>query len=673
MTPRCSPHFALSALLLLAASAPVSLSSAQAAPPRKASATPTATSLATADRLFTQSRFAEARDAYRSLIKRTPRDGMAHVGLLRTLLRLDRWEEAVAAGDAALKVIPASARQIRGDIAGLRSLALMRGGRPDDAREAAVAARKLHPESYWALVASGGVAVRWDEDHTAAGKWLRHAVALRPQEPEGWLTLSGVYDAENEAGGGAKAVQRYLALKPKGHPHQDYIASIELSIKSSEEYRKALPRDVEPFAMLKPMPEADLQKMVKSGGAYSVTVPIEFEDDEIVLPTKINGQTYRLVFDSGGTDEIVLSETSAKGLNLKPAGQFLSGGIQGTEKSTTYIAETLEMGEMTLGPVEMTAVADGAGKTDGEFGGSILARYCLDFDLTKRTLTMRRGAPVTPAKAGFQGRTLTLPFHYMEGKIMLPLWLGNDRFWAMVDTGATTDVISGRLARHLTSGLHENIYREGTIDRRMGYGQSAKKLRYKAFLRDYTLTCDVPQFPALHYKEGLILSALDEVISPQFDFEMGMIVGWTTLSRFQRIIIDYPNQVLTLEYNDPDAPARLHGLEGAAAGKGPLEDPTHVPAEKPASGHVKVFVANAWKDLSGDTRFRVKMPEDRPPFTVPQGYVALRFADDAAVLRDYSEETQARIKAMNGPWLLVPETVYIDDDHRIDLSGALAD
>ena len=52
------------------------------------------------DALFAQSQFEPARKAYAAAALAVPTDAVARVGLIRTLLRLDRWDDALTEAQA---------------------------------------------------------------------------------------------------------------------------------------------------------------------------------------------------------------------------------------------------------------------------------------------------------------------------------------------------------------------------------------------------------------------------------------------------------------------------------------------------------------------------------------------------------------------------------------------
>ena len=47
-------------------------------------------------------------------------------------------------------------------------------------------------------------------------------------------------------------------------------------------------------------------------------------------------------------------------------------------------------------------------------------------------------------------------------------------------------------------------------------------------------------------------STLDREVSPEYDFEIGLLLGASSLTYARRVTFDYPRRLLTFEYQDPD-------------------------------------------------------------------------------------------------------------------------
>src|SRR5580658_10019748 len=76
---------------------------ASAPPP---TAQPQLASVAAADKLFNDDKYEEAKTAYKGAVRTTPKNAAAHLGLLRSLYRLDDWKAGITEARAAEAVLP---------------------------------------------------------------------------------------------------------------------------------------------------------------------------------------------------------------------------------------------------------------------------------------------------------------------------------------------------------------------------------------------------------------------------------------------------------------------------------------------------------------------------------------------------------------------------------------
>lgn len=90
------------------------------------------------DRLFQQNDFAGAANAYRHFLDRHQSDAAAGLGLVRSLLRQDQWEQAIKEAESFVHRCPTVA-----DAHGILAFAYERGGRFDEAEKEAQQALQL--------------------------------------------------------------------------------------------------------------------------------------------------------------------------------------------------------------------------------------------------------------------------------------------------------------------------------------------------------------------------------------------------------------------------------------------------------------------------------------------------------------------------------------------------
>jgi len=142
----------------------------------------------------------------------------------------------------------------------------------------------------------------------------------------------------------------------------------------------------------------------------------------------------------------------------------------------------------------------------------------------------------------------TTPLHPFHSHLFVSTHAQGRRVWAMLDTGAYTDIFSLNLTRALSSGTARLDWRAGSCEERIGIGGSAMQIDYCVTPKKLNIAFDGSTPPATLTQDGPIgQSAIDHQPSPSFDFEIGMILGAPVLSQHNRVTIDYPHRLLTLE------------------------------------------------------------------------------------------------------------------------------
>jgi tetratricopeptide (TPR) repeat protein len=501
------------------------------------------------DRLFADGKFNQAHDAYAIALKRDPKNVALHIAQLRTLLRLDndRWREAIAEGKAAIGFAPQSA-----DLHGLYSLALMRGGRPDAAAAEAKRALDLNPNSYFGLIASGRVSV-WNEKDAEALTPLRHAVDLRPDQPDAYYYLLNAL-APSQRDEALKYIKAYVKLKPKGHPHDWALDGLANTLIGKGSEDKVSKRRIE-----REGGEADI-KAADQGTQRPVvfTTPIDRHGDDIILPVMINGARFRLLFDTGAGHGVVLTEEAMSRLSLPTLGQSLSRGVSGKEVSQIYHADTMTVGRQSYRNVVLESMTANLGDHDGLFGGANFEDCAVTIDFEKNIMTLARGKNAAAPPPAEGNHVMTVPFHNLDGYLMVPIRLADrtETEWGLLDTGAqglgVLSLITARdLAKKLvTGGQDDLVYKEVTVNQRLGVGNSAPSFTALVFRFAVDLAlCQnggTPFFMELQPLYGA--SMIDEQISRNFDFHLSAIVGISYLTNARRVTIDYPHHLLTMEF-----------------------------------------------------------------------------------------------------------------------------
>jgi Tfp pilus assembly protein PilF len=497
--------------------------------------------------LFAANQFSRAKSAYLLEIKRDPERVEARIGLLRTLLRLDQWQDAMREAQQWVAVVPRD-----GDAHGLLSLCLMRQGEPAAAETEAKRALELNPACYWGLVAHGRVGI-WNHELSAAQTDLHRAIGLHPDWPEAWYwLLEAAADDVTEATLADSLA--YLHLAPKGHPNTEMMETLPTRIG----FVKRFLNDI-PYREVSPVTEERLDAADRGEAPVSVfTTPLERKDNYMLLPLKVGDQSFHVLFDTGGGFELTLTKSAIARLNLPVLFKSLVRGVSGSEPARLYEADEMTVGQQAFHSIPVMGIDSEVGPFDGIFGVTNFDHYAVTMDFTHNSLTLARGRDaVAPAPAP-GNRLVTTPFHYVGGDILVPVTVEGRPTWAVVDTGADAfTLISLRLAREIAASRHKGAAREVQLHGRIGIGNSATRQTVDVFKEPVTLsvgtTDSKPYQTTIDPAFGA--SPLDEQVSPAADFEVGALLGIGFLSTAGRVTFDYPHRILTLEF-PPSAPAR---------------------------------------------------------------------------------------------------------------------
>jgi predicted aspartyl protease len=496
----------------------------------------------TAEALFYQNHFPQARTAFASAVHASPGGLAARIGLVRTLMRLDAWQEAVTQGRAATVAAPKN-----GDAHGIFSLALFRAGQPEAAEREARTAIGLDPTSYWALVAAGRAAI-WNDDDPVAKVPLRKATTLRADWPEGWLLLVEALDAPDRAERGA-ALKSLMKLKPMGHP---YDMDLE-GTRGMEQFARSFEKD-KSFRHTGRFDAAALKNAdTGEAPAISMTIPIERDDHNfVIVPIEINGRHLRLLFDSGAGDSISLMHGIAGRLGVAPLATSVARGVNGKETSKLYKADTVQVGDYALASVPVAGSDDGLGDLEGLLGGAFFKEFAVTLDFTENTMTLARGKQAA-APAPREGmRAMSIPFRLVDGYIYVPTEIAGRKTWCLLDTGASSTLVSFDLAKQIASERGTETWQKGTVDGRLfgGIGNTVSKIDVLIFGVSVPLGLMKDGHAPFHVEASPMLAAssMDSEVSRASNFQFGALVGIDYLIAANRVTIDYPHRVLTMEF-----------------------------------------------------------------------------------------------------------------------------
>lgn len=483
------------------------------------------------DQLFAQGQFEAARKAYAASA-----DPSAQMGLIRSLLRLDRWADAVTAAQGFTVKDPSSA-----DAHGLLALALIRAGWQPPYEGEAKQSLALDPNSYWGLVASGRIA-DWDGHVEDARTLFRKASALHPEWPDALLGLLGTLDDDKDAAEKTAVTAKYLALNPQGQPYDRENEELRDFQANAGVYRHNFDADP-PFQKIAESGRAD-EKMV-------ATLKVDFVEDWAIFPVTVNDQRFRLLFDTGAGD-LVLTPNAAKRLKLPTLAHSFIRGVNGREPSQVLKASTLALGGLRYRSIPIRTMGLSPGGSDGLLGGSTLDDCVITLDYAGGTATLSptKTAAAPPPLPGDQ--VVVLPFRVYRDHLFLPVWVNGHPAWAMLDSGAQQTVLSLRFAKEQLKSTPKDDYHTGTFRGQSGVGDTDRREDYIYSRAQSNITLS-DQPPVSVQTDTLGESPMDREVSPDYDFEIGLLLGASSLTYARRVTFDYPRHLLTFEYETPEA------------------------------------------------------------------------------------------------------------------------
>jgi predicted aspartyl protease len=499
-----------------------------------------ATPAAPTDTLFTQGKFEQAQQLYTTAILSAPGDIAPRLGLIRTLLRLDHWPEARAAAQEAVSKFPSSA-----DAHGLLALTLIRAGWQPSYADEAKQALALDPGNYWGLVASGRAA-DWDGNTPEARRRFRQASAAHPELPDAWLGLLQTLDSKGDAKEKSEVVKTYFQLTPQGQPHDREREILEDLRRNYNAYLTGFGNDP-PYRRV--LHETG-SKPSSERAAIPTAIKVDFVGDYAAFPVIIQGKPFHLLFDTGGGNEVTLNAGAARKLGLPVLAHSYIRGVAGKEDSEVYKADSMTLGNLSYRSIAINTMSSSPRDMDGILGGNILHDSVVTLDYENRTalLAQEDSASAPPPLPG--DRSLTLPFRAYHGHLYVSVLLNTMPLWALLDTGDEVTILSLRLAREQLKNTPKSEIRSGTTHTRHGIGNNPTQFISSRDESKITLSTDPPVAIPM---PTIGVSDLDEEISPGSDFEIGMLLGVSSLTYAHRLTFDYPHRLLTFEYRAPDA------------------------------------------------------------------------------------------------------------------------
>lgn len=311
------------------------------------------------------------------------------------------------------------------------------------------------------------------------------------------------------------------------------------------------------FYATAPLSERTLRQMDGTPAEYSFTVPLTVDrtQNRLFVQALINGRNVRLILDTAGGPDVALDEATARDIKLIGKVSVQVGGSQGTEAVTLSLAHSLTLGRLTLGGVA-TTVSRTAPFYSSTLGMEIFKHYRVTLDFAAKTMTLARGGVVTPPSGS---AALLMPFDDHGGYIFVPVRVLDQAGWAVLDSGSDATCVSFKAAKAAATQLPLPDVKTVVITQKIGMGETDKKVTALVLKVPVPISMNTGiENPEFNTTSRVGTSDIDDVLGPGLDAPVNMNaqLGLPFLLQFQRVIIDYPNHSLILQYPAHDIPIK---------------------------------------------------------------------------------------------------------------------
>ena len=203
-------------------------------------------------------------------------------------------------------------------------------------------------------------------------------------------------------------------------------------------------------------------------------MPLQVQDELLVVPAGINGKRVRLVVDTGA-ERTTLSDSVADRIGLPHDARYTtrSLGVGGATTATDVTLERLVLGDKRF-PVDRIAVGtfklqnERGLDADGLLGADILLAFDMDIDVPGGKLTLYRSRVCPNDHPPWQDAVEITGVRARRDRLLLPFELDGASGLGLLDTGAQRNVLGMDMARRM--GLNERTMAGDTAVRQRGVG-----------------------------------------------------------------------------------------------------------------------------------------------------------------------------------------------------------
>ncbi len=322
--------------------------------------------LAVADRLYQSGKFAEAADGYQAVLKADPSSVQAQSGLIRSLLKEEKIDDAMTLAKSATAAQPNSdvLSAAMGDVQ-------FRFGQMSPAELSYQKALKLDPKNVESYLGLARI-YRAYSLYAHAYENLERAHQIAPNNPQVQRMWFGQLSRKDRIA----TIEAYLAA-----PHPDDLEQTG-SLQRQLTFLKATQGQSHACRLVSKVEETDTKLEVLRRDPQHIF--------GVGLVVNLNGHDARLVLDTGAGGISISRKTAEKaGLTLVTEERFYGIGDKGAQAAYSAIAGDIRIGALEFkdcvvhvsNSVSMTA-------EDGLIGADVFSSYLIDIDIPEQKLRL---------------------------------------------------------------------------------------------------------------------------------------------------------------------------------------------------------------------------------------------------------------------------------------------
>ncbi len=324
-------------------------------------------SMGSADMLYRSGNFAEAAAKFQAIVKVDPKNVLAQVGLIHSLLREEKIDEAQAAAVTALAVQPSSDLLVTamGDVQ-------FRLGEIPEAERSYLKAQGMNSRNPAPYVGAARI-YRAYSLYRRAFDELNRAHQIAPDDPgvqRMWLTV--LPPRERIA-----AIQAYLASGRPQDPEETVFLRRYLDF-----LKATVDKPAHPCRLVSKVRQTNTKLLMLRSGTPRLGA--------IGLEVKLNGRGSRLALDTGTSGILVRSDAAEKAGLTRIVEQSIGGlGDTGRQSGYVAVADRIRIGALEFEDCVVRVVdAAGPGENDGLIGSDVFGAYLIDIDIPGEKLRL---------------------------------------------------------------------------------------------------------------------------------------------------------------------------------------------------------------------------------------------------------------------------------------------